>query len=129
MEKLDHINYWIESSKHDLSSMKNIFLSANYDWALFIGHLALEKALKALWVKNHEDNFPPRTHNLLKIAFEANFPLNEEAELFLNRVNSFQLETRYPDYKFEFFKQCTKEFTEINMKLIEEFWACIAQKI
>lgn len=129
MEKKDHILYWAESSKNDMASMRNNFLSGNFDWALFIGHLALEKMLKALWVKNNESNFPPRTHNLLKIAREAKCPLDDAEELFLNRVNNFQLETRYPDYKFDFYRQCTKEFTEDNMKQIETFWLCIQEKI
>ncbi len=129
MNKQDHIKYWIESSKLDLASMKNIFSSGNYDWALFIGHLALEKVLKALWVKNNETNFPPKTHNLLKIAEDAKYILSDSDELFLNRVNGFQLATRYPDYKFEFFKKCTKEYALENLTKIEEFHLCILQKI
>lgn len=130
MEKRDYIIYWTESSDHDLSSMDDIFSRAErYDWALFVGHLALEKILKALWVKNNESDVPPRTHNLLKIAEGADLELNEKDKLFLNRVNSFNLETRYPEYKKEFYLECTREFAEKNIKDIRDFHKCIRAKI
>ena len=67
MEKQDYIKYWVKTSEDDLTSMESNFNSGNYDWALFIGHLSLEKILKALWVKNNQSDIPPRTHNLKKI--------------------------------------------------------------
>ena len=109
--------------------MESVFIAGRYDWSLFIGHLALEKILKAAWVKNNESNIPTRTHNLLKISEEAKLEFNEEDILFMNRVTNFNLETRYPDYKMEFFKGCTKEFTEENIKKIKGIYECIKAKI
>ena len=85
MEKQDYIKYWVNTSKEVLISMDSVFIAGRYDWALFIGHLALEKILKAVWVKNNEDNIPTRTHNLLKISEEAKLEFNEEQILLLNR--------------------------------------------
>ncbi|MCF8307867.1 MAG: HEPN domain-containing protein [Bacteroidales bacterium] len=50
-EKL--INYWIESSDDDYETMIDMYNSKRYSWALFIGHLMIEKLLKALrkWIK------------------------------------------------------------------------------
>jgi len=106
-----------------------IYIVGKYDWALFIGHLALEKILKAIWIKNNEGNIPTRTHNLLKIAEEAKIQFCDEDILFLNRVTNFNLETRYPDYKMDFYNDCTKEFTEENIKKIKELYQCIREKI
>ena len=129
MEKQDYIKYWVEGSEHDLSSMESNFQTGKYDWALFIGHIALEKILKAAWVKNNDGNYPAKTHNLVKIAEEAGLEFNEEDKIFLNRVTNFHLESRYPDYKMDFYKQCTKEFTEENIKKIKEYFKCIKEKI
>ncbi len=129
MEKQDYIEYWIKTSEDDLSSMESNFQTGKYDWALFIGHLALEKILKAMWVKNNESNIPTKTHNLLKISEEAKLEFQEEDILFLNRVTNFHLETRYPDYKMDFYKGCTKEFTEENIKKIKELFQCIRKKM
>lgn len=129
MEKQDYIKYWIETSENDLSSMESVFLAGKYDWSLFIGHLALEKILKALWVKNNLSDIPPKTHNLKKIAEEAKLEFNDEDLLLLNRITNFNLETRYPDYKKEFFKSCTKEFAEENIQKIKGLYGCIKEKI
>jgi len=51
MEILDKpeyvISYWIESSDKNFQTMGNLFNSGDYDWSLFIGHLVIEKLLKA----------------------------------------------------------------------------------
>lgn len=41
-------------------------------------------------------------------------------------INDFNLETRCQDYKFDFHKKCTKEFTQSCIKGINEFHKCIA---
>jgi len=51
MEKQDYINYWVETSESDLASMESVFNAGTYNWSLFIGYLALEKLLKAAWIK------------------------------------------------------------------------------
>lgn len=78
MNKNDYIKYWLKTSEEDLDSMQSVFSADKFDWTLFIGHLSIEKILKALWIKNNESNIPIRTHNLLKIAAEAQLELNEE---------------------------------------------------
>lgn len=43
-----------------------------YTWALFIGHLVLEKLLKGIYAKVNKDNpYPPKIHNLNIIAENA----------------------------------------------------------
>jgi HEPN domain-containing protein len=77
MNEQEYIDYWLRISEMDLSSMGTIHNAGKYTVALFMGHLALEKLLKALWVKTQSDNFPPKTHNLVKLADEAAVTLNE----------------------------------------------------
>ncbi|MCF8261786.1 MAG: HEPN domain-containing protein [Melioribacteraceae bacterium] len=129
MNKQDHINYWVETSKRDLSSMEINFQFGKYDWALFIGHLALEKILKALWVKNNENNIPPKIHNLNKLAEAGKLKLSDQQEELLFDITSFQIETRYPDYKSNFYKKCTKEFSSLYIKKISELYKCILEMI
>ncbi|NQU88424.1 MAG: HEPN domain-containing protein, partial [Mariniphaga sp.] len=53
-DKLDYeksINHWIESSDRDFLTMTNLLKSKDYSWSLFLGHLVIEKLLKALVVK------------------------------------------------------------------------------
>ena len=104
MTKEEHIGFWLDSAERNLNSAQNNFHSRNYDWCLFIGHLVLEKTLKALYVKNSDNQTPPRIHNLLKLAEISNLELDDAAKLFFDKVNSFNLESRYAEYKSEFRK-------------------------
>ena len=116
----DHINYWIESAEHDLETAESLFSSEKYDWCLFLGHLVLEKALKAIFVLEHGHTFPPRTHNLVRLIQESSLTIDEETIVWLDRVNDFHTEARYPDFKRELYKMCTKEFTNKHLSKIKE---------
>jgi HEPN domain-containing protein len=61
------VSYWSESAKYDLGVAKSMFLAKKYPYALFFGHLAIEKLLKALVVKETKDH-APYTHSLPLLA-------------------------------------------------------------
>jgi HEPN domain-containing protein len=92
----EHVNYWLDSASNHLGDAEQLFLSARYDWSLFIGHLVIEKTLKAYFVCKNNNQIPPKTHNLLKLAEISGLPLTESQKLFLDEVNDFNLEVRYP---------------------------------
>ena len=46
-------NHWVETSDDDFKTMNELCKSKSYNWALFVGHISLEKLLKALYVKLH----------------------------------------------------------------------------
>lgn len=120
MTQEEHINYWLESSQHDLETSNALFEIGKYDWALFIGHLVLEKILKAIYVKNNQNKIPPKIHNLVRLSELAFVKLDDNKKIMLDKINDFNIETRYPEYKNEFYKTCTKEFTEENINKIKE---------
>jgi HEPN domain-containing protein len=125
----DHVNYWLKSADNDLSAAESLFLSAKYDWCLFIAHLVVEKTLKAYFVYKNDNKIPPKTHNLLKLAEQSDLPLIEEQKLFLDEVNDFNLEVRYPEYRREFYKLCTFEFTEMYFTKIKDFSRWLTSQI
>jgi len=122
MENMDFnkdklINFWIESSDEDFETMIAMFISKRYSWSMFVGHLMVEKLLKALFVKIN-GNFPPFIHNLLRLAEKCNLELNDDERLFFATVTAFNINARYDDYKMSFQKTCTPEFSTI---WIEQF--------
>ena len=121
MKIKEHINYWIDSAANDLTAAEQLFQSGKNDWCLFIGHLVIEKTLKACFVAKNENKIPPKTHNLLKLAELSKLELTIEQKIFLDEVNDFNLDVRYPEYKREFYKICTREFTEDYFGKIKEF--------
>lgn len=121
MNSVDLMNYWIESSDRDYESMKKNFETEQYTWALFIGHLTIEKLLKAIYAKvNKENPYPPKIHNLNILAEKCNIKLDERRARMLIVCNSFNISARYEDYKNEFYKRCTKKYTLEQIKNIEE---------
>jgi HEPN domain-containing protein len=120
-DKLTQFEYWLKSAKHDLEAAQGLFRIKKYDWCLFLGHLVLEKALKAIYAQNHSE-MPPRTHNLLMLAEKAGIKLDDEQKMFLEQVNDFNIESRYPDEKLSFYKLCTKAFTAENFTKIKKYY-------
>jgi HEPN domain-containing protein len=97
MDTSEHIKYWVESAEYDLDSAFDIFKLGRFSWSLFIGHLALEKLLKALFVKSNANKVPPKIHNLRKLALLSNLELSEKQTLFFDKINVFQIEARYAE--------------------------------
>jgi len=104
------INYWIDGSDDDFETMVVMFDSKRFSWSLFIGHLMIEKLLKAYYVKVKSD-YPPFIHNLLRLAEKAGIELTDEQKEQLVTITAFNINARYDDYKMSFTKQCTPEFT------------------
>lgn len=122
MTQEEHIKYWLDSADHDFETANTLFSSGKYDWCLFICHLVLEKLIKAFYVKNNDNKIPPKTHNLVRLVQLAQVELEEKHLLFLDEVNDFNIEVRYPEYKNEFYKTCTKDFTEDYFNKVKEFY-------
>ena len=121
MNNIDLMNYWIESSDRDYESMKKNYETKQYTWALFIGHLTIEKLFKALYAKINQDKpYPPKIHNLNILAEKCNIKLDDRKVKILMTCNSFNISARYEDYKDEFYKRCTEKYTSEQIKNIEE---------
>ena len=122
MDIYEHINYWIKSAEHDLEVAETLFYNEKYDWCLYLCHLVIEKILKALWVKNNENKLPPKSHNLVRLAEYSKVKLTDEQKIFLDEINDFNIAVRYPDYKFEFYLKCNKNFTKKYFDKVKEFY-------
>ena len=120
MEKADLIKYWTDSSDRDFKTMLHLFEKKDYHWSLFIGHLVVEKLLKAYYIKK-VDNNPPFIHNLPRLAEKSDLDLTEEQKDFLAAVTTFNIRARYDDYKLAFYKTCTKKFAEKWIDKIKGF--------
>ena len=127
MNSQEKITYWISSAEHDLSTAETLFGAEKYDWCLFLGHLVLEKALKALWVKQ-PGALPPKTHNLL-LLIGNHLKISDAQKEFFENANEFNIEARYPDEKQSFYQICTKEFATTHFLQIKEFFKWLKLQI
>lgn len=105
------IEYWQVTAEHDYDTMLVLFKAKRYSDSLFFGHIILEKILKGLVVKKIGEQ-APYIHNLLKLQILAGIELSTEEIDLLDRVNDFNIRSRYPEYKIQFYKLCTKEYAK-----------------
>ncbi len=121
------VEYWIKSSEKDLDVMEGLYGLKRYSSCLFFAHLVLEKALKATVVRV-TDEYAPRTHNLPHLAELAKLELSQEEKELLEEADTFNMEARYPDEKFDFYKKCTKAYTDRIYKPIVTLYKKLCQK-
>lgn len=120
MTKQEYIEYWKTAAEKDWEVVQNLFDKANYPHALFFAHLVLEKLLKAHFVKDNPSDYPPRIHNLVRLASQTQLAFPTDDLLFLDKMNDYQMEGRYPDYQFLIFKICDRHHTETLLVEVEK---------
>jgi HEPN domain-containing protein len=131
MEKIDFektISYWLEGAEYDLSVANAMFKAKKYPYALFMGHLSLEKILKALVVKQKKSH-APFTHSLPYLAEKSGIKIPDKVLIKLREFREFHIEARYPDASRLFYKKCTKAYTSKNLKEIKEVYKWIKSRL
>lgn len=108
---IDNIyNHWINTSDKDFNTMDHLYDSKDYHWSLFIGHIVIERLLKACVVKETQKH-APFTHDLTKLAQQTGLQFSEEYLDWLDTISTFNLNARYDSYNDSFYKKCTYDFT------------------
>ncbi len=117
-EKIENIDFivkhWRNSSENDYKTMQNLIKSSDFNWALFIGHLVIEKLLKAHYAKNLQKH-PIFTHDLLRLATKAGLDMSKDYEQWLDDISTFNINTRYDNYT-------SKISTNFVQKNLAEIW-------
>lgn len=114
-------NFWKEEAEEALLVADHLIEKEDFSCALFFGHLALEKLLKALCVQKNSDHAPP-IHSLNRLAKVAGLEMDQKIEDDFIMITAFHIESRYPDYKRSFRYKCTREFTIMNMTTIKWYF-------
>lgn len=122
------ILYWFKTARHNYDTMLSLFKTERYADCLFFGHLLLEKILKALVVKETKKQ-APFIHDLVRLQETAKLELLAEEIFLLNKVNDFNIRTRYPDYKLKFYKMCTKQYAEEHLNKITSLYKKLCQNL
>jgi len=94
----------------------------------FMGHLALEKLLKALVVKKGRAH-APFSHSLPYLAEKSGAKIPERILVKLREFMEFHFEARYPDANKAFYKKCTKIYTAKKLKDIKEVFTWVRTKL
>jgi HEPN domain-containing protein len=112
-------DHWLEQAQYDLDSAKAMLNSGRYLYVLFCCQQAVEKMLKAIIARKTAD-FPPRLHNLLRLAETAGLTINESTHDFFGELSAYYIQTRYPEQIQALAKQVTANIAADTLKKTED---------
>lgn len=110
MTQTDVAEAWKKGALEALDSSDKLFEFKKFDHSLFMLHLAIEKALKATYIKL-KNEAAPYTHNLVRLAEKAGIDVDEQTQKDLVEISGFNVAGRYEEYKTQLYKRATPEYT------------------
>jgi len=122
------VKYWLESADYDMGVAEAMYEKKKYPYALFMGHLALEKLLKAAVVKTTRAH-APYTHSLPILAGKLDIKIPQRTIKSLVRFMEFHLEARYPDEQKKFYKKCTQQFTNRKLEGMKKIFIWLKNRL
>ena len=120
--------HWVSTSDKDYNTMIHLFEAKDFHWALFIGHIVIERLLKAKIVRATSEH-SPFTHDLRRLAKLSKIEFLNNQLGWLDTITTFNLNARYDSYKQDFFQKCTPEFTSEWISNIKELRSWIKQML
>lgn len=104
-------NYWLELANYDLGTAEAMLLQRRYLYVGFMCHQAIEKMLKAIYSKEH-NQVPPRTHNLARLLTLVDLQGEIPADLLdiVHELNPLNVATRYPDERLGLMEELNEEY-------------------
>lgn len=110
---------WTEQAHYDLKTAQAMMESGRYLYVLFCCQQSVEKMLKALIAKRTQE-FPPRLHNLIRLADAAGIKLKEDMADFLRELSAYYIQTRYPEEIADLSLQIKKSIAQEILTKTEE---------
>ena len=122
------IGYWRDGAEYDLGVAAAMLKAGKYPYTLFMGHLAVEKLLKAIVVKKTRSH-APITHSLPLLAERSGLIIPEATQLKLKEFVEFHIEARYPSEQKAFYNRCKKAYTTEKFAEIKEVFKWLKGKL
>src|SRR3989338_6713041 len=119
MSNKELIKYWFDTAEEDWKTAEGLLNLGHYMQALFYVHIALEKYLKGLIVKDGRE--APFDHNLLGIAKIARIDFDNDQLAHITEKNISNTRARYNNNKLFFKKKKKKKHTQEYFNYAKEF--------
>ncbi len=119
---------WFKQAEYDFETANAMFKTGRHIYAVFMCHLSIEKALKGLYAKKLKKD-PPKTHNLNYFCEKIGLELPEELQIFIDKLNSLSVPTRYPDELEKLLQDYRKDLTKITLDQAKELLLWLKKKL
>ena len=125
-----NVNTWVQIAAEDFDVAEYCFHGKKYMWAMVMCQQAIEKLLKAIYVKQ-TDKIPEKTHNLTKLAKDTGIikELSEETIILLEDLLIYYFGSRYPDKRAKFQLDFTVELMNNTMEQAREVYSWLKNKL
>jgi HEPN domain-containing protein len=116
------IKNWIALADYDLDTAGAMLKTGRYLYVAFCCQQAVEKLLKAIYVKQTGQT-PPYIHSLMRLIEAANIKGNLDSgqHQFLEDLNSYYIENRYTEELASLTARISMEQTELIYNKTKEF--------
>jgi len=124
----EKVREWVTQAEFDIETAEFMFQGGRYFYSVFMCHLSLEKALKAVYCEKLKD-VPPKVHNLVYLINKTSINPPETLGKFIVRLNEANIATRYPESLEKLQKTYTKTITSEIILNTKEALAWIKQQL
>jgi len=87
---------WLHQADYDMDTAEFMLAGGRCFYAVFMCHLAVEKAIKGLFQRKL-DRVPPKVHHLTQLLSATGCEAPPEIAKFLVRLNEANVATRHPE--------------------------------
>lgn len=122
------VKSWLEASLYDLQTARVLLKSRRYIYVLFMCQQSLEKLLKA-HVTAQTKEFPPRIHNLARLAELTNLEFSQEEKVLLERLSLYYLQSRYPPDVQALAKTVKASTATAHLEQTEVLWKRLRRRL
>jgi HEPN domain-containing protein len=125
----DKVIYWIEITDYDLETAKAMLATGRWLYVGFMCCQVIEKILKAVIAK--DDILPPKIHDLGRLAEMGTIytAMSDEQKTFLEKLQPFQIEARYPESRNKLSKQLNEQVCRELITSTEDMVLWIKSKL
>lgn len=118
------IKNWTSLAEYDLETAKAMLKSGRYVYVAFTCQQAIEKLLKAIYVKR-KNGTPPYTHNLTKLVDDAGVlsELSVPHRQLLETLNLYYIQSRYAEHIDRLASELSKTAARSLLKETEILYA------
>lgn len=126
----ERIAYWLGVAEYDLGTAEAMLQTKRYLYVGFMCHQAIEKTLKAVYVKERKA-IAPYTHNLSHLAKESSLMdvLSEEQLGLVATLNPMNIESRYPSYLDEVSRTLDEKVCVDLLARTKEFYGWLRNRL
>ncbi len=117
---------WLDMVDYDLITAKQMLETNRYVYVIFMCHMAIEKALKAV-VCEETDKVPPKTHDLIHLTGLGKIKLPLDLLDFIGMINNAGIVTRYPEDLSKLVSSYPKDVAKQYLEKTQEVIRCIKQ--